>query len=422
MEDPMVLAAEKAGLDLAALTAAAQGGEGEESEYDIWRSHVPLMYDFISETKLIWPSLTIEWLPLQEKLSTRQELLIGTHTDDEEQNYLKIASIELPEETVDPKYQVQDDDASETEPDVKSNIKVIQKFKHDYEVTRARYMPQNPNIIATINGRGTVSIFDRESNLTTASKQLSFHKDNGYGLSFNKNTQGLLLSGSDDHTVALWDIKSDNLEPVKVWENLHTDIVNDVKWHEFDKNLFGTVSEDCQLHIVDIRQDKTHSTTRTKDSFNTLAFSKHSSHLFAAGGTDAQVYLYDMRKVDTPLYTMEGHEDAITNLEFYNHKDGIILSSGMDKRLIMWDIMEIGKEQIGEDAEDASAEVMMIHAGHKTPINDFAINTNVPWLFACCDESNVAQVWKCSHNLPQICGTSNINTTLINEIIARNAD
>lgn len=431
MDESMILAAQKAGLDLTALTTA-QGMDEEESEYDIWRSHVPLMYDFISETKLIWPSLTIEWLPLKDNFSTKQELIIGTHTDDEEQNYLKLASIELPEEIVNAKDQSENIDSiesDETTSTVKSNIKIIRKFKHNHEVTRARYMPQNANILATINGKGTISIFDREGTSNRALETLDYHKDNGYGLSFNRNRQGYLLSGSDDHTIALWDINSivnssanNEKKPIKVWEELHDDIVNDVKWHEFDANLFGSVSEDCQLHIVDIRENdkkKTRLTVKTKDSFNTLAFSKHSTHLFAAAGTDTQLYLYDMRNTSKPLYTMESHQDAVTNLEFSSHKDGIILSSSMDKRLIMWDINEIGKEQTGEDAEDANAEVMMIHAGHKAPINDFAINTNIPWLFASCDESNITQVWKCSHDLPQVCGTPSINTSLINEIINR---
>jgi histone-binding protein RBBP4 len=40
-------------------------------------------------------------------------------------------------------------------------IQIIQKINHDGEVNRARYMPQNPDLIATKTVMGDVFIFDR---------------------------------------------------------------------------------------------------------------------------------------------------------------------------------------------------------------------------------------------------------------------
>ena len=41
-----------------------------------------------------------------------------------------------------------------------SRITVVQRINHDGEVNRARYMPQNQNIIATKTVAGDVYIFD----------------------------------------------------------------------------------------------------------------------------------------------------------------------------------------------------------------------------------------------------------------------
>ena len=61
-----------------------------DEEYDLWKSNVPLMYDFVSETRLTWPSLTVQWLPTPVQESDggfiKQELIIGTHTSGEEGN------------------------------------------------------------------------------------------------------------------------------------------------------------------------------------------------------------------------------------------------------------------------------------------------------------------------------------------------
>lgn len=391
-----------------------------DQEYELWKSNVPLMYDFVSETKLTWPSLTIEWLPNNAATGLEtQELLLGTHTSGEEDNYLKVASVELPHEIA--LSSVEDSDSDSDESNVRSNIKIIKKFKHDLEITRAHYMPQQSNIVATVNGEGTVYIYDIDQSSRQTPTKLSYHKDNGYGLSFNPNESGKLLSASDDHTIALWDIQNSNI-PILTWDETHSDIVNDCKWHNFESDLFGSVSEDNTLQIHDLRiiqessKDNNNSLVLKIDSpqpFNTIAFSKHSTNLFAAAGTDSNIYLYDMRNTSDPLHSMSGHTDSVTNLEFYESQDGVIVSSGADRRVFIWDIMEIGCEQVRDDAEDATPEVMMIHAGHKSPINDFSINNNIPWLMATTDEDNTVQIWKCSSKLPRVGGIPEPNINML---------
>lgn len=428
----------KTGLDVSTILNIANGndenGQNEplsvDEEYDLWRSNVPLMYDFVSETELVWPSLTVQWLPHGKGPISKntQQMILGTHTSGEEPNYLKIAAITLPDEVVNSDDDISidnDNEANRNDDDrddyVHSNIRIIQKFQHEEEVTRARYMPQNPNIIATINGLGLVSIFDRDSDQSKAIKTLKYHKENGYGLSFNPNFEGYLLSGSDDHTMALWDINKG--APVRVWgESTHKDIVNDCKWNEFNKNIFGSVSEDLTLKIHDLRNNSIHNhdfdvSLSVKSAYNTIAFSKHSEYLFAAAGTDCYVHLFDMRNVKETLHSMSGHQDAVTNLEFFEHKDGILMSSGSDRRAIIWDINDIGKEQVFDDAEDASPEMVMMHSGHRSPINDMSINPNIPWLMATCEEENIVQVWKGSRRLPTIGGAPKLDEKLFQKML-----
>ncbi|SCU87671.1 LAME_0D11012g1_1 [Lachancea meyersii CBS 8951] len=379
-----------------------------DQEYDLWKSNVPLMYDFVSETKLLWPSLTIQWLPDKDSNSTQQELIVGTHTSGEEQNYLKIASVELPSEVLDTEstnYKPAEEsvegsgDGKSSSNAVKSKIKITHKFEHDQEVTRARYAPFNSNLIATINGSGTVFLYDRSQDKESALKaRFDYHKENGYGLNFSVASPGDLLSCSDDGTVAIWDVHSAKGKPTKVDRN-HSDIVNEAKWHETNANLFGSVSEDKTLLLHDKRSEEPIATVTQTEAFNTLAFSKHSTNLFAAAGTDSLVYLYDLRKPATPLHSIAGHQDAITSLDFASHKDGILCSAGSDRRVLVWDLFQIGAEQPQEDADDGVPELLMMHAGHKSAINDFSCNPNIPWLMASVEEENTVQIWKPSKKL-----------------------
>jgi histone-binding protein RBBP4 len=75
-------------------------------------------------------------------------------------------------------------------------------------------MPQSHNIIATKTVSGEIHIFDqfkhptRPTNMTEVKPnlKLSGHQREGYGLSWNPTKEGILLSGSDDGLICIWDI------------------------------------------------------------------------------------------------------------------------------------------------------------------------------------------------------------------------
>lgn len=79
-------------------------GEIEErlinEEYKIWKKNTPFLYDLVITHALEWPSLTVEWLPDREEPSGKdysvQKMILGTHTSENEPNYLMLAQVQLP--------------------------------------------------------------------------------------------------------------------------------------------------------------------------------------------------------------------------------------------------------------------------------------------------------------------------------------
>ena len=72
-----------------------------DAEYKIWKKNTPYLYDFVLTHSLEWPSLTCQWLPTvrstkNNKTTIEHQLLLGTHTTDDEPNYLMIATCLLP--------------------------------------------------------------------------------------------------------------------------------------------------------------------------------------------------------------------------------------------------------------------------------------------------------------------------------------
>lgn len=366
-----------------------------KDEYELWRKNCRYMYEFVSETALTWPSLTVQWLP-NHKISDviDAQLLLGTHTSGEDTNYLKLASTQLP-------------NAAHVGPDgakvrANSKIKISKKFPTASEVNRARYMPQDANTVATIDGSGEIDIFDLDKG--TNVQHFAPHTENGYGLSWNPFQKGLLLSSSDDKTVVLTDINK-AAESSVFSSQVHTDIVNDVKWHAFDQHVFGSVSDDETVLLYDSRDPKVAASAFSSEGskgVNSLAFSPFSSNLLAVGNTNSNIVLLDRRMMSSKpsgkglLHTMMGHGDAITCLEFSPHRDGIVASGSQDRRVIIWDLSRIGEEQVQEDAEDGSPEIFMMHAGHTGGVSDLSWCPFVDWTLASVADDNIVHLWQVS--------------------------
>lgn len=172
-------------------------------------------------TALTWPTLTVQWFPdvkePQDKNFRMHRLLLGTHTSDESTNYLQIADVQIPK-AVPPNPDNYDEERGEiggygNAGDVAAiKCDILQKIEHPGEVNKARYQPQNPDIIATLCIDGKILIFDRTKHpLRPAAPgkinpqiELIGHKAEGFGLSWNPHDAGVLASGSEDKTMCLW--------------------------------------------------------------------------------------------------------------------------------------------------------------------------------------------------------------------------
>ena len=159
-------------------------------------------------------------------------------------------------------------------------------------------MPQNPCVIATKTPSSDVLVFDytkHPSKPDPSGKchpdlKLRGHQKEGYGLSWNPNLNGHLLSASDDHTICLWDINATPKEnkiidaktiftgKMRTQTNStdrvsnplpssgHTAVVEDVAWHLLHESLFGSVADDQKLMIWDTRSAVTNRPSHTVDA------------------------------------------------------------------------------------------------------------------------------------------------------------
>lgn len=234
----------------------------EGDEYKIWKKNSPYLYDLFYNKSLEWPALTVSWSKRIADLtdSTKQELIYGTHTSGEEDNYLIFAQVKIPNKNCtgypeeDPK---RDDENKKISSDEK--IKNETCVKHHGDVNKIRVHPTEMNIVATksSSGESFVSIYDKykHENKSTLGPQirLTGHTKEGYGLNWNPINTNILASGSDDNLVCIWDVNYKKeaqkmLAPTNFLFS-HTGIVEDVVFSHGDPNVLLSVSDDHNMKV-----------------------------------------------------------------------------------------------------------------------------------------------------------------------------
>ena len=180
---------------------------------------------------------------------------------------------------------------------VSGKIEIEIKINHEGEVNGACYKPQNPCIIATKTPSSDVLVFDYTkypskpdpSGECNPDLCLRGHQKEGYGVSWNPNLSGHLLSASDDHTICLWDIsavpKEGKVVDVKTIFTEHTAVVEEVSWRLLHESLFGLVADDQKLMIWHTPSNNTSKPSHSVDAHtaqvNCLSFSPYSELILA---------------------------------------------------------------------------------------------------------------------------------------------
>ena len=132
-------------------------------------------------------------------------------------------------------------------------------------------------------------------------------------------------------------------------------------YHPLSDTLFGSVSDDRTLQIVDTRVGEpgkaSYRVTAHADAVNCIAFNPASDFVIATASADKTVALWDLRNIKMKLHSLMGHNADVNGLSWHPHEESVLASSSADRRIIFWDLARIGEEQSPEDAEDGPPEL-----------------------------------------------------------------
>ncbi|KAF2745028.1 histone acetyltransferase type B subunit 2 [Sporormia fimetaria CBS 119925] len=393
-------------------------------EYKIWKKNSVFLYDVMYGRALEWPTLTTQWLPDKRPVEgtnfTAQRILLGTHTSNQAQNYIQIAQVEMPD-TRPPDIAELDEQRGEFGGHGNAKkpfeFKVIQTINHPGEVNKARYQPQNPDIIASLSVDGRVLIFDRtkhplkpkDDGTIKTEAELIGHEQEGFGLCWSPLKQGHIVTGNEDCTVRTWDLQAgfsktnSCISPSNTYTH-HTSTVNDVQYHPAHASLIGSVSDDLTWTVIDTRMSPSQKALYRKenahtDAVNSIAFHPEWEMIMATGSADKSIGIWDLRMFKDKTHSLEGHKDAVMGLQWHPQDSAILASSSYDRRICMWDLSKIGEEQTPEEAEDGPPELLFMHGGFTGRVSDMDWNKNDPWVMLAAAEDNQLQIFRPARKL-----------------------
>ncbi|KAJ9551169.1 hypothetical protein OSB04_015214 [Centaurea solstitialis] len=333
-----------------------------DEKYNHWKSVVPILYDWLANHNLVWPSLSCRWGPLleQSKNKNKQRLYLSEQARIRflfsvfsVPNTLVIANCDV----VKPKVAAAEHISQFNEEARSPFVKKYKTIIHPGEVNRIRELPQNKNIVATHTDCPEVLIWDIEAQPNRyavlgaaeshADLVLTGHADNAEFALAMCPSEPYVLSGGypypgKDKYVVLWSIHDhistlaggDSTNPsgaagsiIKSADNAslgprgifqgHTDTVEDVQF----------CPTSCIIIVID-----------TFYMVFKFLFVDKASQEFCSVGDDSCLILWDARVGTDPIMKVEkAHNADVHCVDWSPHDENYILTGSADHSVCMFD-------------------------------------------------------------------------------------
>ncbi|KAK1422511.1 hypothetical protein QVD17_25686 [Tagetes erecta] len=413
--------------------------------YTQWKSLVPILYDWLANHNLVWPSLSCRWGPLldQATYKNRQRLYLSEQTDGSVPNTLVIANCEI----VKPRVAAAEHIAQFNEEARSPFVKKFKTIIHPGEVNRIRELPQNSKIVATHTDSPDVLIWDVEAqpnrHATLGATEshpdliLTGHQENAEFALAMSQSEPFVLSGGKDKSVVLWSIQdhistlatdtgagsndgkspksggnddkpteSPKIQARGIYQG-HQDTVEDVQFCPSSAQEFCSVGDDSCLILWDARTG-TSPVVKVEKAHNAdlhcVDWNPIDDHFILTGSADNTVRLFDRRNltssgVGTPVHVFSNHSAAVLCVQWSPDKSSIFGSSAEDGVLNIWDHNKVG-ERSGPASKFAPG-LLFRHSGHRDKVVDFHWNSHDPWTIVSVSDDGEStggggtlQIWR----------------------------
>ena len=160
--------------------------------------------------------------------------------------------------------------------------------------------------------------------------------------------------------ICVWDINSKSSSPIKEYSDAHKSSVNDVCWSYHRENVFASCSDDRNLILFDLRENKPiHVVEAHSQDINSVDLNPFSEFLMLSASNDKTAVLWDIRNLSIKLKVFEQHKNDVMGARWNPNIQSLFATYSADRRVHVWDLSKLGAQQSAVDAEDGPPELLV---------------------------------------------------------------
>lgn len=177
--------------------------------------------------------------------------------------------------------------------------------------------------------------------------RLNKHQGAVRGLEFNPLSPKLLASGAMDGEVCIWDLAKPtqpSLCPAMQSSGGSTGQVTCLQWNRKVQHILATGTSSGSVVVWDLKKSRpviilSDSSGRRRCS--SVAWNPEIATQVMVSSDDdlsTTLQLWDLRNAVSPVAELAGHQKGVLSLDWSMHDPSLLLSSGKDNRVLVWDV------------------------------------------------------------------------------------
>ncbi|OTF82070.1 WD repeat-containing protein 24-like protein [Euroglyphus maynei] len=219
------------------------------------------------------------------------------------------------------------------------------QFKTDSPVNA---MAVSRDGLLAVAGRSLLKVYNlcNENGLLFGQELYNLRSSNLKNLNFSNSDvtwcpldNDILATAATNGAVVVWNLQCLTKSKIGVVYNDHKRTVNKVCFHSSDPNLLLSGSQDGCMKLFDLRKKEAVTTfVSNSESVRDVQFSPHWTYHFAAVQENGKVEIWDIRKPDRLECYFIAHDGPVLACEWHPNQDKWLATGGRDKIIKVWDL------------------------------------------------------------------------------------